>query len=132
MPSSALPSVTLSRESHRDSNELEMYEAAIAEFHGSDQAERTLLREAVQRDDIPVVQSFSARFQGQQTLWIKKEAIVAQKPALLQALLEADDSMDDSLMSSACERKDRDAVYVLLGHGWPIDKRLYLDALPLW
>merc|ERR1711915_167618 len=47
-------------------------------------------------------------------------------------LLEADESVNEALMGSACETKDRESIRALFDFNCPVNARLSPDGFPLW
>ena len=76
-----------------------------------------LLYDAMRRGDEDVVREHSLCLQGPLTLAAKKEAILVGRPDFLKLLLERDDSIEDDIVPTACERRDRRVVRTLLGFG---------------
>ena len=90
------------------------------------------LCEAIRRGDEAMVRQESLHFDGAQTLDAKIEAILLGRPDFLKILLERDDHIEDNVVATACERKDRDCIYLLLNFGWPINKPVHFTASLLW
>ncbi|TKA61127.1 hypothetical protein B0A55_12371, partial [Friedmanniomyces simplex] len=86
------------------------------------------LCEAIRRDDEDIFREESLHLKGPPTLAAKKEAILVGRLDLLKLLLERDDSIEDDTVATACDRKYRDSVRMLLDFGWPIDKPVYFTA----
>lgn len=90
------------------------------------------LRNAISRNDEQAVRRMSKPLHGNETLDPKREAINRRKPQIFKMLLSEDGTMDESLMSAACESRQRDVISTLVEHGWPINKPLRLKMSPLW
>ena len=90
------------------------------------------LCEAIRRGDEDMVREESLHLEGPSTLAAKKEAILVGRPDLLKLPLKRDDSIEDDTVATACDRKDRDSVRILLDFGWPIDEPVYFTTSLLW
>lgn len=65
-------------------------------------------------------------------LHAKREAIQQGRHDLLQLLLQRDDTIEDDMVVTACDRKDRGSIRILLDFGWQINKPVYNAASLLW
>ena len=90
------------------------------------------LSEAIRHGDEAMVRQESLHFEGAQTLDPKMEAILLGRPDFLKILLERDNHIEDNVVATACERKDRDCVRMLLDFGWPINRPVHFTASLLW
>ena len=90
------------------------------------------LCEAIRRGDEDMVREGSLHLEGLPTHPAKMAAILAGRPDFLKLLLERDSSIDDLTVATACEKRDRDSVRMLLDFGWPINQPIRLTASLLW
>lgn len=88
--------------------------------------------EAVRIGDRSAVLEQSRHLTGSPTLLPKKTAILEGRLDFLKLLLEQDDLIDEELVFTACERKDREGIRMLLDFGWPIDRPVRSAASLLW
>ncbi|KAK6442246.1 hypothetical protein LTR95_001521 [Oleoguttula sp. CCFEE 5521] len=86
------------------------------------------LIEAIHHGDKDAVVTNSFKLKGLTTLDPKREAIIAGRSDFFEVLLREDPTIDEDMVATACERKDRDIIRILLDFGWPIDKPLYSMA----
>jgi hypothetical protein len=70
--------------------------------------ELRLLCDAIRRDDDRATRSLSKALHGDETLMPKREAINERKLLFLMVFLGENETIDDSLMTAACERRQRD------------------------
>ena len=90
------------------------------------------LCEAIRRGDEEIVREESLHLEGPLTIPAKREAILGGRQDFLKLLLDRDDTIDDSTVATACDRKDRTSVRILFDFGWPINKSVYCTASLLW
>jgi ankyrin repeat protein len=108
------------------------YELAMDSLPNTTSDEITSLCDAIIRNDEQSVRDMSKLLHGDETLIPKREAINRRKPQILRILLSEDETLDESLMTTACESRQRDVISTLVEHGWPINKALSLNKSPLW
>lgn len=108
------------------------YELVLNSLSESTPIEITLLCDAILCNDEHAVRGMSKSLHGDETLSPKREAINGCKAQFLGILLSEDDTIDDSLMTVACETRQREVVSMLLDHGWPINKPLGPNMSILW
>ena len=90
------------------------------------------LSKAICDADEHAILETSLHLRGSPTLMPKKTAILEGRPDLLRLLLKRDGLLDEHLVVTACDRKDRECVRILLDFGWPIDRPVHSAASLLW
>jgi hypothetical protein len=108
------------------------YQCAINAVQNDLPTEVSSLCQAIRDNDEKAVQTICSSLHEELTVVPKKLAIDSNKPRILQILLEKDEFIDDSLMRSACEGRNRGCIDMLLTYGWDINKPLYPAGSPLW
>jgi hypothetical protein len=73
-----------------------------------------LLCDTIRRDDERAIRNLSKALHGDKVLVPKREAINKRKLLFLMVFLGENETIDDSLMTAACERRQRDGVSALL------------------
>lgn len=90
------------------------------------------LCDAILRGDELGVRDERFTLKGTPTYPAKIQAISSGRRDFLRLLLEADDSLDDSIVAKACEENDFDSIRLLIEFGWPINAPVRLVASLLW
>ena len=90
------------------------------------------LYEAIRRGNKDVVRKSSTQLSGLSTLGPKNEAILVGRPDFLKLLLARDSLIEEEIVATACERKDRESIRTFLDFGWPINRPIHLAASLLW
>ncbi|KAK6442797.1 hypothetical protein LTR95_000956 [Oleoguttula sp. CCFEE 5521] len=86
------------------------------------------LCEAIRCADEDAVRRSKSHSLGLSSLRAKKSAIEARRPDFLRLLLEADSSVEEDLVFTACNRKDRQSTRMLIDFGWPANQPVYFAA----
>ena len=88
--------------------------------------------EAIRCGNENIVRASGAHLTHKNTLAPKKEAIAISQLDFLEILLQHDGLIDEHVVLRAAERKDRNALRLLLDYGWLIDRPLGLVGPLLW
>jgi len=115
-----------------NTQETSEYYRAIDDLRISFPGEVTSICEAIHRNDEQEVREQSKTLGKQWFPLAKSEAIRKGHAGLLRILLEADESVNEALMGSACETKDRESIRALFDFNCPVNARLSPDGFPLW
>ena len=89
------------------------------------------LCKAIRSGDMQTVREGCFELRNKMTIPPKREAILCGSPDMLELLLQRDGFIDEDLVQTACDQRDRPSLRLLLDFGWPIN-HLIGGVCPLW